>query len=232
MLEESQRVVVADGDNHIDLMKMERAAGIVVNLQDGGGGIALMTTGTQDDKSQLGLHVLGVERHQIGKTNGLVRLVLDDQSHLLVGIDVACGTGEELVEQKFAEANTGSEADALFEEAVYKMKRGSYEEAIGLFDQCLEAEEPSEGAYYNRGLCYMTMGDNESAIKDFAESVEKEESFAKEALYTKATCEMTILAYDDAVADFTACIEQEADPDNSRINRGICLLLSGKAPGC
>lgn len=131
--------------------------------------------------------------------------------------------------QKFAEANTGSKADALFEEAVYKMKRGLYEEAIALFDQCLEAEEPSEGAYYNRGLCYMTMGDNESAIRDFAESVEKEESFAKEALYTKATCEMTILAYDDAVADFTACIEQEAETDNSRINRGICLLLSGKS---
>jgi len=130
--------------------------------------------------------------------------------------------------QKFVQANTSSEADALYEEAIYKLQRGSYEEAIGLFDQCLAQEEPTDGAWYNRGLCHMTMGDYEAAIEDFAQSVEKE-SFAKEALYTKATCEMTILSYEDAVADFTACIEQEADPENSRINRGICLLLSGKS---
>lgn len=130
--------------------------------------------------------------------------------------------------QTFAQKAAGSEADAAALCGVYKMQRGEYEEAVKWFDQSLEAEEPADNVYYNRGLCRMSLGDYETAIADFGSSVEKEESGADDALYTKATCEMTILNYEAAVADFTACIEREANPEDSRINKGFCLLLSGK----
>ena len=130
--------------------------------------------------------------------------------------------------EKYAQETSGSEGEAAFACGVYRMQRGQYEQAAALFSESLASEEPADDAYYNRGLCYMSLGDYEKAAADFDASVEAEESSAREALYTKATCEMTLLDYENAVVDFTACIEQDAEPENSRINRGICLLLSGK----
>ena len=131
--------------------------------------------------------------------------------------------------EKFAKANSGDDAQAALDTGVYLMQRGQYEAAIEQFDKCLEAEEPADNAYYNRALCYMSMGDYENAAADFGACVEAGESSADDALYTKATCEMTNLDYESAIADFDACIEKDIEANNSRINRGICRLLGGDA---
>ena len=129
--------------------------------------------------------------------------------------------------EKYAAGNSGSESQAAFDTGYYLMQRGQYEKAAEYFGKCLESEEPVSGAYYNRGLCYMSIGDYESAAADFGASAEAGEEGAEDALYTKATCEMTILDYENAIADFTTCIEQGQQAEDSRINRGICQMLSG-----
>ncbi len=141
----------------------------------------------------------------------------------------AAGKTDEAYEnyQKFTSATAETQAEAELADAKYLMLRGRYQDAVDLLSGSIDAGEAADGAYYSRGLCYMSLGDYEAAIADFASSVEKEETGFEDALQNKATCEMSILKYEDAIADFTACMDQEIEPANSRINRGICYLLSG-----
>ncbi|HAD19552.1 MAG TPA: hypothetical protein DCF42_04050 [Lachnospiraceae bacterium] len=117
---------------------------------------------------------------------------------------------------------------SAFNSGVCRMSLGEYEEAIALFDRCIEEDAGIDGMYYYRGQCRMALGTYEDAIADFAMSVEKEESVANDALYAKANYEMGNMAYTEAISDFTACLEREIEPGTSRINRGICRLLSGE----
>ena len=129
--------------------------------------------------------------------------------------------------EKFVQGTGANENQTAFETGVYLMQRGLYEKAGEYFDRSLEGEEPADGAYYYRGMCYMSLGEYEAAIADFGASVEAQEAGADDALYSKATCEMTILDYENAITDFASCIEQEIETGNSRVNRGICHLLKG-----
>ena len=131
--------------------------------------------------------------------------------------------------EKFVQGTGENENQSAFETGVYLMQRGLYEKAIEYLNKSLEGEEPADGAYFKRGMCYMSLGDYETAIADFGCSVEAEETDAGEALYNKATCEMTLLDYENAITDFSSCIDQEIEAGNSRVSRGICRLLSGNA---
>ena len=132
------------------------------------------------------------------------------------------------VYEKYADATAADEAEAAYLRGMYQMQRANYEEAIAAFDDAAAKDQPTDGTFYNRGLCYMSLGEYEKAIEDFGKSVEAEsEAVSGEALYSKASCEMVLLSYEDAVADFTGCVEREIKVADSMINRGICLLLSG-----
>ena len=141
----------------------------------------------------------------------------------------AAGKMDEAYEsyRKFAEGTAGTEAEADLLLAQYWMRRGDYAQAVDILSASIEAGEPADGAYYNRGLCRMTQGDYETAVEDFGMSAEAEENDAADAVYRKASCEMGLLLYEDAIADYGTCIENGFQTEDSRISRGICFFLSG-----
>ncbi len=116
--------------------------------------------------------------------------------------------------------------EAAYNSALCQLSLGKYEEAVALLTQCIDKEAGIDGMYYYRAQCNMALGNYDAAIADYGMSVEKDESYAADALYNKANYEMGNMAYEDAVKDFTACLEKDILPGDSRINRGICYLLS------
>lgn len=129
--------------------------------------------------------------------------------------------------RKFAEnaAETDAEADLLL--AQHIMRHADYAHAADILSGSIDTGEPADGAWYNRGLCYMSLGDYEKAVEDFRASADAEESDAADAVYRMASCEMGLLRYEDAIADYGTCIENGFQAEDSRISRGICFFLSG-----
>ena len=99
LTEERQRGDVALVDIGIELMKMQHPEGIVADLLERGGGIALTAVVVEDDDAEFGTTVGWIERDEVDNTDSLAIAVVDHHTHLTVGIDVVGGMGHVVVEQ-------------------------------------------------------------------------------------------------------------------------------------
>ena len=82
----------------IELMESEHITGIVLQGAEGCKGIALMTVLLLDDDAYFGTQVLGGKVLQIDQSDGGAFGIFDEQPHLFIGIDIACGTCQIVVQ--------------------------------------------------------------------------------------------------------------------------------------
>ena len=93
------RLVVAI-DIGIELMEMQHIASIQLKGGEGGKTIALMAPLPTNDDAYFGTQMLGSEVLQIDETDGGAFGILNDEPHLFVGIDIACGLCQIVVQGK------------------------------------------------------------------------------------------------------------------------------------
>lgn len=79
-------------------MEVEDAAGIVTYLMERGGGITLTAEVIEDDKTEFGTAVGGIEVDKVDDTDSLSLSVVDHHPHLTVGIDIVGNVGHIVVE--------------------------------------------------------------------------------------------------------------------------------------
>ena len=99
LTEERQRGVIALVDIGIELVKMQHSEGVVADLLERGGGIALPAVVVEDDDTKFGTTVGRIERDEVDDADGLSLAVVYHHAHLTVGIDIVGGMGHVVVEQ-------------------------------------------------------------------------------------------------------------------------------------
>ena len=85
-------------DVDVELMEVEDTAGIVANLMERGGGITLPAEVVEDDKTEFGTTVGGIEIDKVDNADSLSLGVVDHHPYLTVGIDVVGDVGHIVVE--------------------------------------------------------------------------------------------------------------------------------------
>ena len=99
LTEERQRGVIALVDIGIELVKMQHPEGIVADLLERGGGIALPAVVVEYDDTQFGTAVGRIERDEVDDADSLALAVVDHHAHLTVGINIVGGMSHVVVEQ-------------------------------------------------------------------------------------------------------------------------------------
>ena len=96
--EKRQRGFVALINIDIELMEVEDTTGIVAYLMERGGGITLPAEVVEDDKTEFGTTVGGIEIDKVDNADSLSLGVVDHHPYLTVGIDVIGDVGHIVVE--------------------------------------------------------------------------------------------------------------------------------------
>ena len=136
LAEKAERGFVALIDEDVELMEVEDAAGIVVDLVDSGSGIALVAVVVEDDETDLSPTVGGIEVDKVDDADGLAFGVVDHHPHLTVGVDVVGDVGHVVVEHITGIGHVGGadvpEADVVLD-AVEQVEVFGLDGAEGYF---------------------------------------------------------------------------------------------------
>ena len=124
---------------------------------------------------------------------------------------------------KFVEGAGSEVEEAGFQNGLYKMQSGKFEEAIEAFEAYAEDETYAAGAQYNIGICKMNMGDYAGAIEAFTACEAKGGEF-EGLYYNRGVCNLLSEQWEAAAADFTKSIESEPYVDDARYNLAICQM--------
>ena len=108
LLEEAERRFVAHIDIGVELVQVEYAVSVFAQLEECSSSVTLTSAGLDDDDSDLGAAIGGIEVNDVGNTHGLPLHIVDHHAHLTVGIDVGRGVGNIVVEQVAGLGHVGS----------------------------------------------------------------------------------------------------------------------------
>ena len=113
--------------------------------------------------------------------------------------------------------------EANFQNGLYRMEAGNFDEAIEAFQDYLDDETFGAGAAYNIGVCHMNMGEFETAVQDFTSCLDKDGEF-EGIYYNRGVCSLLSGNYEDAAADFGRSMESEPYTDDARYNLAVCQM--------
>ena len=88
LAEKAERGFVALVDTDVELMEMEDAAGIVVDLFKRGHRITLPAEVVKDDETEFGTAVGRVEVDEVNNADSLSLFIINHHPHLTVGVDI------------------------------------------------------------------------------------------------------------------------------------------------
>ncbi len=124
---------------------------------------------------------------------------------------------------------------SLFMEAYSAQKNGLWNDAVKGYTAYIGLSHDAvqkANAYCNRALCYMKLGRQADAMKDFDEAVSLNGESAV-IFYNRAQGYQAGLKYEEAVLDYTRAISRRVSFPEAYINRGeMSYLLGKKAKGC
>ena len=103
-----------------------------------------------------------------------------------------------------------------------------YHEAIAEFDQAIALKPGFPNAYYNRGICYMSLKDYGRAIADFSRAIERKPDYA-DAYNNRGTCYRCQGDDPQAISDYARVIELAPDHSDVRKHIGLALIRVGKS---
>jgi Tfp pilus assembly protein PilF len=114
--------------------------------------------------------------------------------------------------QKVAKNPNRPRAGNAFLAGLGAMQQRDFAKAIGLFDQSIQLDGKDAVAYYYRGLCQRTLGNNDAALKDISQSIK----LSPKNSYAYIFRAFIYLETNDrakAIVDFDKAIQ--VDPTNS-----------------
>lgn len=124
---------------------------------------------------------------------------------------------------KYVEGSGEEIQEAGFQNGLYLMEGGRYEEAIEAFEAYAEDETYGAGAMYNIGVCSMNSGDYAKAAEAFTACEEKGGEF-EGLYYNRGVCALLNGDWETAAADFETSIETEPYASEALYNLGICKM--------
>jgi tetratricopeptide (TPR) repeat protein len=86
------------------------------------------------------------------------------------------------------------------------LKSGQFPEAIGELNEAIKLKPDNYVTYYNRGIAYMQLGDEEHALMDFQRTVERNSTYIG-AYYNMGTILSRQKKYDEAIYNLTKVIK-------------------------
>jgi tetratricopeptide (TPR) repeat protein len=104
------------------------------------------------------------------------------------------------------------------------MKEGSYDQAIGQFNEALALDANHAEAYVLRGMAYIDKADYDRAIADCTKALEIEPELDK-AYYGRGKAYVEKQQYDQAILDFTKAIELNPKRAEGYLARGTLYWL-------
>eukprot|EP00933_Yihiella_yeosuensis_P022799 TRINITY_DN17877_c0_g1_i2.p1 TRINITY_DN17877_c0_g1~~TRINITY_DN17877_c0_g1_i2.p1 ORF type:complete len:1271 (+),score=275.91 TRINITY_DN17877_c0_g1_i2:115-3927(+) len=107
-----------------------------------------------------------------------------------------------------------------------KMQDGAYEAAIPHFNMALEMRPGFMQALVSRGFCYLTLGDEERAQRDFVEVINKDAGFNRNIYILMALCCKRSGNFQTAIRYLNRCITQFPTFKAALMARGeLCLKV-------
>ena len=126
----------------------------------------------------------------------------------------------------YAESISGSEIEASYNKALYRLGLTMYPEAIEAFEVCEGDETYGPSSSYNIGICYMNLNDYENALAAFTRSKEAGATFDGIS-YNMGVCNMSLGSFEEAIEAFTASVEGESFKEDAMYNRAVCYMSLG-----
>jgi tetratricopeptide (TPR) repeat protein len=106
--------------------------------------------------------------------------------------------------------------------------QGQYELAINHCSSAIKIDGNFAVAYFNRGLAYMILKNNDQAIADFSKDIEILPN-ATRSYINRGSIYMNQQKYDLAIAEFTKSIEVNPKEPQAWLNRGLSYFQQNKA---
>lgn len=126
-------------------------------------------------------------------------------------------------------AEYDDECEALFDKAHRLMLYNHYREAAEMFGACLEQESDYPEAYGNRGVCYLNLGDDEAAARDFRRVLELDpEDAMGYAMLAEAM--RNLGRYEEALQAAAEALERDPEEPGSYYVRGWLFAQAGQYP--
>jgi len=115
---------------------------------------------------------------------------------------------------------------AVVEWGRQKMQEGEYEHAIQHFTTALEMKAGFVQALVSRGFCYLTLGDEEHAQRDFADVINRDAGFNRNVYVLMALCCKRSGDFQNAIRYLNRCISQFPNFKSALMARGeLCLKV-------
>ena len=124
---------------------------------------------------------------------------------------------------KYVQGAGADVEEAGFQNGLYKMEAGNFQDAIADFEAYTENETYAAGAYYNIGVCKMNSGDFAGGAEAF-KTCEKKGGAFEGLYYNRGVCGLMGANWAEAEADFTKSIETESFIDDARYDLAICKM--------
>ncbi|MCI0712942.1 MAG: tetratricopeptide repeat protein [Chloroflexi bacterium] len=114
--------------------------------------------------------------------------------------------------------------EMLFYSAVSNIALENYDGAIDTLTDIIERDYGKLGeAYMQRGIAELALGETDSAIRDFTQAIQQDETLA-EAYYRRGLAHRDLSNNEDAIADFTRAIELDTTFGAAYYYRGEIYL--------
>ena len=101
------------------------------------------------------------------------------------------------------------------------------EMAINAYDKALRLNPDLVGAYYNRGVVKMPLGQWEAALADFDAAIARNPDYAQ-AYYSRGVVKEALGQREAAFADYNAAIARNPDDAQAYYNRGVVRMPLGQ----
>lgn len=129
----------------------------------------------------------------------------------------ACVLGLAMVAAGTCAAQPEAARDA-FNRGVTAGRAGSYEKAVGFFDEAIRLDPTFARAYYNRGIAHQQLEQNERAIKDYSEAIRLDPNDA-DAYANRGTVYENLKQYERAIKDYHEAIRLDPNDASNYANR-------------
>ena len=124
---------------------------------------------------------------------------------------------------KYVQGAGAEVEEAEFQNGLYKIQTGNFQEAIADFEAYTENETYATAAFYNIGLCKMKMEDYAGAAEAF-KACEEKGGVVEGLYYNIGVCCLMSGEWTEAESYLNKSIETEPFADDARYNLAICQM--------